>query len=70
MRLSARNQLNATVDSFLLGGVMASVKLTLPDGQHVTAAITKDSAEDLGLTAGDQVLIVVKATEVMIAKPD
>jgi molybdate transport system regulatory protein len=70
MRLSARNQLNATIDSVQLGEVMATIKVTLPDGQHLTAAITRDSAEDLGLTAGDAVKVIIKSTEVMIGKDD
>jgi len=70
MRLSARNQLNATIDSVQLGEVMATIKVTLPDGQHLTAAITRDSAEDLSLAAGDQVMVIIKSTEVMIGKPD
>jgi molybdate transport system regulatory protein len=70
MRLSARNQLNATIDSVQLGEVMATVKVTLPDGQHLTAAITRDSAEDLGLAAGDAVKVIIKSTEVMIGKDD
>jgi molybdate transport system regulatory protein len=52
MRLSARNQLNATIDSVQLGEVMATVKVTLPDGQQLTAAITRDSAQELALAAG------------------
>ena len=68
MRLSARNQLNATIDSVQLGEVMATIKVTLPDGQHLTAAITRDSAEDLSLAAGDQVMVIIKSTEVMIGK--
>ena len=47
MRLSARNQLNATIDSVQLGEVMATVRVTLPDGQQLTAAITRDSAQEL-----------------------
>ncbi len=70
MRISARNQLNATIDSVQLGEVMATVKVTLPDGQKLTAAITRDSAEELTLTAGDQVVVIIKSTEVMIGKPD
>jgi molybdopterin-binding protein len=70
MRLSARNQLNATIESVQLGEVMSTVKVTLPDGQHLTAAITRDSAEDLELAAGDQVMVIIKSTEVMIGKPD
>lgn len=70
MKLSARNQLNATIDGVHLGEVMATVKVTLPDGQHLTAAITRDSVEELELTPGDQVVVVIKSTEVMIGKPD
>lgn len=70
MRLSARNQLTAAIDNIHLGEVMATVTVTLPDGQHLTAAITRDSAEELELAPGDQVIVVIKSTEVMIGKPD
>lgn len=70
MRLSARNQLNATIDSVHIGEVMSTVKVTLPDGQKLTATITRDSAEELALAPGDQVLVIIKSTEVMIGKPD
>jgi molybdate transport system regulatory protein len=70
MRLSARNQLNATIDSVQLGEVMATVKLVLADGQQLTAAITRDSAQELALAAGDAVKVIIKSTEVMIGKDD
>jgi molybdate transport system regulatory protein len=47
---------------------MWTVRVALPDGQHITAAITKDAALDLGLTSGDDVTGVIKSTEVMLAK--
>lgn len=68
MRLSTRKQLKAKVDSVQLGNVMAAVKVTLPDGQHITASITREAAEDLALAAGDDVTVLVKSTEVMIGK--
>lgn len=68
MRLSARNQLNATVDSVDHGEVMSLVKVSLPDGQVITAAITRDSATELAFAPGDHVQVVIKATEVMLAK--
>jgi molybdate transport system regulatory protein len=68
MRLSARNQLAGTVASVDLGAVMATVVIRLEGGQEVVAAITKDSAEELGLEAGDSVKAVIKATEVMVGK--
>jgi molybdate transport system regulatory protein len=49
---------------------MATVKVTLPDGQKLTAAITRDSAEELELAPGESVVVVIKSTEVMIGKPD
>ena len=69
MRLSARNQLNARVTSVTHGEVMSTVKTVLPDGQTITAVITKESAIDLDIAPDDHVLVVVKSTEVMLAKP-
>src|SRR5262245_51496314 len=70
MQLSARNQLNATVDTVTHGEVMSTVRVTLPDGQHITAAITKDAAEELEFATGDDVIVVIKSTEVMLAKQE
>jgi molybdate transport system regulatory protein len=69
MQLSARNQLNATVEAVTRGEVMSTVRVALPDGQKVTAAITLEAVDDIGFAPGDQVVVVVKATEVMLAKP-
>lgn len=67
-KISARNQLRATVQSVKLGTVMAEVVVQLPDGQEIVSAITRSSAESLNLQQGDQVVAIVKATEVMIGK--
>lgn len=68
MQLSARNQLNATVETVNRGEVMSTVRVALPDGQKITAAITLDAVDQIGFAPGDQVLVVIKATEVMLAK--
>jgi molybdopterin-binding protein len=68
LKLSARNQLTATVSAIVVGEVMATVRTTLADGQNITAAITKDSVRELDLVVGDEVVVVVKSTEVMIGK--
>jgi molybdopterin-binding protein len=39
------------------------------DAGQITAAITESSRERLGLKDGDQVSVIIKATEVMIATP-
>lgn len=68
MRLSARNQLDGVVARVDHGTVMSTVVIRLAGGQQVVSAITKDSAESLGLVVGDEVKAVIKATEVIIAK--
>jgi molybdopterin-binding protein len=65
MQTSARNQLSGTVKSVSMGAVMAEVVVDV-NGLEVVAAITKDSAERLGLTEGKPVFAIVKATDVMI----
>jgi molybdopterin-binding protein len=67
MRLSTRNQLGGTVEDVTHGEVMSLVKVRLNGGDMVTAAITREAAEELGLSAGSPVSVLVKATEVMLA---
>jgi molybdopterin-binding protein len=67
MAISARNQLPGTVKSVVLGSVMAEIVVDV-GGQEVAAAVTRHSAEQLALQAGDEVRVVIKATEVMIDK--
>ncbi len=69
MRISARNQLRARVTAVTHGEVMSSIKTVLPDGQTLTAVITKESAEELDIAPDDDVLVIIKSTEVMLAKP-
>ena len=68
LRFSARNQLQAKVKSVKLGAVMAEIVVELPDGQEIVSAITRTSAEGLNLQAGDSVVAIIKATEVLIGK--
>jgi molybdopterin-binding protein len=67
MPLSARNHLKGQITDILLGTVTALVTLKVGDSL-VESVITKRSAEELNLKKGDQVIAVIKATEVMIQK--
>lgn len=67
MKISARNQLTGTITETKLGNVMAEVVVNVDPGT-IAAAITRTSAESLGLRAGDKVHVIIKATEVMIGK--
>ena len=68
MRLSARNRLKGKVESVEKGMVTASVRIRIEDPSVITAVITKDSAEEMGLAEGDEVQAVIKSTEVIIGK--
>jgi molybdopterin-binding protein len=67
MPLSARNQLPGIVEDVKLGTVMALVAVRVGDN-IVEGAITRASAEELGLKKGDAVRAVIKSTAVMIQK--
>ncbi|MFB6131468.1 MAG: molybdopterin-binding protein [Salinigranum sp.] len=66
MPLSARNRLSGTVQSVQTEGLVGEVAIELDGGETVTAVITSGSVERLGLSEGDDVEAVVKATEVMV----
>ena len=67
MRLSIRNQLSGKVVAVDLGAVMATVRVALDvGGQVVTASITKNAAEELGLTVGQAATVLIKSTDVVV----
>ncbi len=68
LKISARNQLNGKVISIEKDGMTAKVKVEIKAPAVVTAVITKEAVEDLGINVGDKVNAVVKSTEVIIAK--
>ena len=68
VEISARNQLHGRVTAVSFGGVMAEVRIQI-GGQDLVSVITRASAERLGIKVGDEVVALIKATEVMVGKP-
>lgn len=66
--VSGRNQLLGRVAEVCVEGLLAKVVISLGE-QRVTAIITADAIADLGLKKGDIAVALIKATEVMIARP-
>lgn len=65
--LSARNRFPGVVRSVQVDGVMALVEIEA--GPHlVTAAVTRDAVEELGLAPGVPATAAVKATSVMVER--
>jgi molybdopterin-binding protein len=67
MKLSARNQLEGKVVDVKRGAVAAQVRVDVGGGNLLTSMITVDALDDLGPKAGDEVTVVIKSTEVMLA---
>jgi molybdopterin-binding protein len=67
MKLSARNKLKGKIVDVKKGATTAHVRLEIAPGQIVTASITNEAVEDLGLKAGGTATAIVKASDVMIA---
>jgi len=69
MRLSARNQIKGKVLEVKKGATTSHVRVEIAPGQVITSSITNEAVEDLGLKTGDAAIVVIKASDVMIAVP-
>lgn len=66
MRTSARNQFACTVSGLREGEVDYEVYLRLDSQNELVAVITRDSAEQLGIEIGMDVVALVKASAVLL----
>lgn len=66
MKLSARNQIKGKVLEVKKGATTAHVRVEIAPGQIVTSSITNEAVDELGLKAGAAVIVVIKASDVMI----
>ncbi len=67
MKISARNIWKGKVKAVKHGTVNSEVVVQLAGGEEVVSMITKSSAEQLALAPGQEVYVVVKASNVMLA---
>ncbi|HEY3613245.1 MAG TPA: TOBE domain-containing protein [Gaiellales bacterium] len=65
MKLSARNQIPATITSITQGDAIANVALDA-GGVRLVASITVEAVKELGLEVGSEVTALVKASDVLI----
>jgi molybdopterin-binding protein len=66
LKLSARNQFPGTVTGIRKGVTTTHVTIEVAPGLVMTAAITNEAAEELGLAIGGAAVAVVKASDVMV----
>ena len=65
MKVSGRNRLKGIVKEVTLGEVMAKVVLQVGDNR-ITALISKEAVEEMGIKEGKEMTALIKATEVML----
>ena len=68
LKISARNRLQGKVVSVEKEEVTAKIKVEIKTPAIITALISREAAEELGIKVGDKVEAVIKATEILIAK--
>ncbi|MFG1402717.1 TOBE domain-containing protein [Xanthobacter sediminis] len=66
MKVSARNALSGTIVALKKGTTTSHVVIDV-NGLKVTASITNESAEDLGLKVGGTATAIIKSSDVIIA---
>ena len=67
MKISARNKIKGKILEVKKGATTAHVRLEIAPGQIITASITNEAVDELGLKSGGAAMAVIKASDVMIA---
>jgi molybdopterin-binding protein len=68
MKISARNQLKGKVTAVKAGATTSHVSIDIGAGNTVMASITNEAVGDLAIKVGDEVVAIIKASEVMVGK--
>ena len=68
MKISARNVFKGKVVEVKRGAVAAQVRVDIGGGHVVTSMITVDAVDDLDLREGAEASVIIKSTEVMVAR--
>lgn len=66
MKLSARNAMPGTIVSVTRGATTAHVKIEVAPGFVITASITNEAVDDLGLAVGKLATAIVKSSDVIV----
>jgi molybdopterin-binding protein len=65
-QMSARNRFSGIVRDVRVEGLMAQVEMVVTEPAVLTAIVTADAVEELGIKPGNHVVAVIKSTSVMV----
>jgi molybdopterin-binding protein len=68
MKLSARNVLPGRVVQVNRGMTTSTVRIDVGQGKTITASITNEAVDELGLKPGDTASAIIKASDVIVGK--
>jgi molybdopterin-binding protein len=67
MKISARNAVAGTIKEVHKGATTAHVEIEISPGVILTASITNESVDALGLEKGKKAHAIIKSSDVMVA---
>jgi molybdopterin-binding protein len=67
MKISARNRIKGTVVEVNKGATTAHIRIDIGGGNVITASITNEAVEELGVKTGQSAYAIIKASDVMVA---
>jgi molybdopterin-binding protein len=69
MKVSARNVLSGKVISVTKGATTAHVKIEVAPAFVITASITNESVDELGIAVGKPAMAIIKSSDVIVGVP-
>lgn len=66
--ISARNKIRGIIKEIERRTVLSLIRIYVNDPFVITAVIAREASDELKISKGDSVKVVIKATEVMIRK--
>jgi molybdopterin-binding protein len=69
MKISARNRFKGRILEVRKGATTAHIRIDV-NGTVVTASITNEAVDELGLQVGQEAFAIIKASDVMVGVAD
>ncbi len=68
MKTTARNELKGIVNEIIEGIVMVEARIEVSPSIFISATITKEGFKNMGISLGDEVYVLIKASSMILSK--